>query len=1124
MDPPLASVTARFLRIHMLSTEGIEDVPGLAFALCNANTSNNVVPLTYKQEVSVLVSQLVTGGAAHGVPQQIILMVMLPRSAGKYHVQPGAFVPPSPFVSPRNPFATPTPNASASSGHLPHGSSGAGGGGGGGGSVGGSSICGDGGGSSTGSSSSSDSSRFKAAKASNEGAVARKVEALGGAHSSLYINKGVAGLLLHLKPTESNMSKRAAATSTWWAAQKLGTQSASKPKALAQHFVQHNKSFYGVWKDQDGVKIGCVACAMLGKNLSDAQGHVAAATFRDPQPSAAGIFMAGTEVHGIGNFKKHLGGATHGKGVRLYLQERSAYQREQRRICEEVLSDLTQSGHGTQIFGIRVKAGEIASGHALECTVCSKRDAQLGEVAFPFSASARTDNILAHCRGKSHRSRVRLLSTTASKNTAIKSRRGTGKKKADTLYLQTNSINSYYAKGKSAIDDEGGKKTKKANGDGDEEGGKKTKRANSDGDEDGGKNKKQKKKKIKKKQTPEDNGTTAPKGEDSRDPDGSSPGAGDAVPDGGTGGPSAGDAGAGNTGRGESQRNEGGGGKDDGAGDAGERKEGGDAGDADGGDPKQMQIQMDALDSLGDSALEGTLMGLGKHKSREVTAIAGVPGGACAGFWFRSIYARNRQQGRQHLAACAGQDRLVVYDEAYEHTASTFIGKSANAHVVTVVRQTGDVTVRGTFHSTGKHTCAQFSKPKETFPNGMCASCARLEHSKPLRRWVQKNMMHHAKKKAEAEAELVADPKCNNQYLTTFEREQKMATIASSLEAAHRRGDCLENEVAALKSTPVDVVKELMTHHAKDSIEVAVCAKLLVAQKKNLITPEHKNLLSIMKDQCKNMTRKPGGFRHGDASKSMSGVLSITYGQNCPKWLAKNVWGPSSRTIRRHLPQAKFKGGYEDTVQIVTQAKSMYQRLMSEHNLKPGSVACYLAEDETSIQAEASCNQGADAIVGFCGKIENDDGKAHECTLDGHCYIGCGGQEAYERILEAMTTSMVGNNGRCIMFVPLHRKLPAMVVLLATTCNRFSAEGYVGPQWTAVSKICNEVLGDVVGHVIGHASDGDGRRRHLMTKIGSPGMARETQAEILVAVHARADRMEAATACLRFEPTTGCAG
>jgi hypothetical protein len=834
--------------------------------------------------------------------------------------------------------------------------------------------------------------------------------------------------------------------------------------------------------------------------------------------------MAGTEVHGIGNFKKHLGGAAHGKGVLLYLQARSTYQREQRKICDKLLSDLTQSGHGTLIFGIRVKAGDITSGHALECSVCSKRDAQLGEVAFPFTASARTDNILAHCNSKNHRSRVARLSTTAPTISSSKLPRGRARaiSKGKTLPLQTNSISSYYAKGKGAIDDEGKTNTKKANGDGDEEGGKKTRRANSDRDEEGGKNKKQKKQKIKKKQKPEETGTAAPNGEDRRDPDGSSPGAGDAVPDGGTGGPSAGDAGAGNTGRGESQRNEGGGGKDDGAGDAGERKEGGDAGDADGGASKQMQIRMDALDSLGDSALEGTLLGLGKHKSRAVTPIAGVPGGACAGFWFRSFYARKSEKGRRDLAACGGQGRLVVYDEAYEHTASTFIGKSADAHVVTLVRRGGDVTVRGTFRSAGKHMCAQFSKPKETFQNGMCTSCARLEHSKPLQQWVQKNMAQHAE--AEGETEHMADPSCNNQYLTTFEREQKMATIASSLRAAHRRGDCLENEVAALKSTPVDVVKELMTHHAKDSIEVAVCAKLLVAQKKNLITPEHKNLLSIMKDQCKNMTRKPAGFRHGDASKTMSSVLSVTYGQNCPKWLTKNVCGPSSRTIGRHLPQAKFKGGYEDTVQIVTQAKSMYQRLMKEHDLKPGSVACYLAEDETSIQAEASYNQGADAIVGFCGKIENDDGKAHECTLDGHCYIGCGGHEAYERILEAMTTSMVGNNGRCIMFVPLHRKLPAMVVLLATTCNRFSAEGYVGPQWTAVSRICNEVLGDVVGHVIGHASDGDGRRRHLMTKIGSPGMARETQAEILVAVHARADRMEPATACLRFEPTTGCAG
>ena len=116
--------------------------------------------------------------------------------------------------------------------------------------------------------------------------------------------------------------------------------------------------------------------------------------------------------------------------------------------------------------------------------------------------------------------------------------------------------------------------------------------------------------------------------------------------------------------------------------------------------------------------------------------------------------------------------------------------------------------------------------------------------------------------------------------------------------------------------------------------------------------------------------------------------------------------------------------------------------------------------------------------MGFCGKRGCAKGE-HECTLDGHCHIGAGGAEGYKRIVDAMTNGMIGEYGRCIMLCPLHRDLPALVVLVAPTCNRFTADGYVSPQWKAVSKICNDVLGSVLGTVIGHASDGDPRRRNL---------------------------------------------
>ena len=113
---------------------------------------------------------------------------------------------------------------------------------------------------------------------------------------------------------------------------------------------------------------------------------------------------------------------------------------------------------------------------------------------------------------------------------------------------------------------------------------------------------------------------------------------------------------------------------------------------------------------------------------------------------------------------------------------------------------------------------------------------------------------------------------------------------------------------------------------------------------------------------------------------------------------------------------------------------------------------------------------------------KGDDG--HRCHLDGAYHIGIGGPEGYKRILDHYTNNEFGSYGRAMVFCPLHRSLPYVVVFLAVTCNRFTATGYVEPQWKAVSAICDDVLGGVVGPVVGHASDGDGRRRHLMKESG----------------------------------------
>ena len=112
------------------------------------------------------------------------------------------------------------------------------------------------------------------------------------------------------------------------------------------------------------------------------------------------------------------------------------------------------------------------------------------------------------------------------------------------------------------------------------------------------------------------------------------------------------------------------------------------------------------------------------------------------------------------------------------------------------------------------------------------------------------------------------------------------------------------------------------------------------------------------------------------------------------------------------------------------------------------------------------------------GGVE-EGGDEHECVDNCSYRIGCGGAAGYRRIVDAFKNYEVGGMARCIMICPLHRKLPAMVVLLAPTCNKFKADPYVKEQWVKVRDICNKYLGHIVGFVTGHASDGDARRRKL---------------------------------------------
>ena len=119
-------------------------------------------------------------------------------------------------------------------------------------------------------------------------------------------------------------------------------------------------------------------------------------------------------------------------------------------------------------------------------------------------------------------------------------------------------------------------------------------------------------------------------------------------------------------------------------------------------------------------------------------------------------------------------------------------------------------------------------------------------------------------------------------------------------------------------------------------------------------------------------------------------------------------------------------------------------------------------------------NAKDDCLIGFCGpKSEN-----HQCNSSYAITVGdgvCG----YDNIVNAFQTNVIGHYARILLANPLHEKLPHLVLVAHSTCNKFDAT-FVRHQWTTLETLWKRHLADKVGPIIGHAFDGDSCRHKLM--------------------------------------------
>ena len=230
------------------------------------------------------------------------------------------------------------------------------------------------------------------------------------------------------------------------------------------------------------------------------------------------------------------------------------------------------------------------------------------------------------------------------------------------------------------------------------------------------------------------------------------------------------------------------------------------------------------------------------------------------------------------------------------------------------------------------------------------------------------------------------------------------------------------------------------------------------------------NILTFIKTIVSNMRKKPKGKRYDKFTKTMFQVIKIWGGWRMAKFFAMNMGGPSEGTIKRITRQYNTPAEQGFQASTISRTLETYKHLMETNQIE--SVLVEQAEDETVIVKLLQYIQATDTVVGSCGITSLN----HRCVSDHFLVIGSE-ETAYEDLKQFFANSVIASMARVIMLNPLHPNLPATVVFLAPTCNKFTTLDVID-QWKIVQNIYNRhFLPLFKTPLTGKASDGDSRRR-----------------------------------------------
>lgn len=102
-------------------------------------------------------------------------------------------------------------------------------------------------------------------------------------------------------------------------------------------------------------------------------------------------------------------------------------------------------------------------------------------------------------------------------------------------------------------------------------------------------------------------------------------------------------------------------------------------------------------------------------------------------------------------------------------------------------------------------------------------------------------------------------------------------------------------------------------------------------------------------------------------------------------------------------------------------------------------VMCEFSHDESGLLPSLEYDERTGKLVGSCGR-KGTEGAPHKCTFDDEVDASGSGQACFDAIIETLATRVIGSYASIAILSPLHPGLPAVVVHLTVTCNRFDAD------------------------------------------------------------------------------------